>query len=222
MANSNINTGVNSLLESINRLKSELQEYHDNASKGMYPTSGLTAKENRRRNMVLLAWDIRKMERELKALTTRTKSVNSIMNQANRLMSAAGLNLNRVNLIRSIAFRYYDNIRECAGKFNYNDDAEFTKPYTRAQYMTNNAHKHTAILKRYNISQDPTFMYMLLSRLATDCKAYIQNKFPQKHLWAGNISEQINIIRALWHSVPVAPEWLTMEQIENYAKLMHA
>lgn len=65
----------------------------------------------------------------------KTKSVNSIMNQANRLMSVAGLNLNRVNLIREIAFRYYDNIRECAGSFNYNDEAEFTKPYTRAQYM---------------------------------------------------------------------------------------
>lgn len=54
MKATNINTGVNfSLLPS---LKRELQEYYDNAAKG-----GIL----RRRNMVLLRWDIRKMERKI-------------------------------------------------------------------------------------------------------------------------------------------------------------
>lgn len=40
--------------EQITMLKRELQAYYDNASKG-----GV----NRRRNMILLRWDIRKLER---------------------------------------------------------------------------------------------------------------------------------------------------------------
>jgi hypothetical protein len=38
----------------ITMLKRELQEYYDNASKGG---------DNRRRRMILLRWDIRKLER---------------------------------------------------------------------------------------------------------------------------------------------------------------
>ena len=66
-----------------------------------------------------------------------TKSVNDIMNQANRLMSEcnAKRNYKRSDAIRKIAFRYFDNIRACAGSFNSNDDAEYNKQYSRAQYM---------------------------------------------------------------------------------------
>lgn len=69
---------------------------------------------------------------------TRTKSINSIMNQANRLMSVcnSARNFKRADFIREIAFRYYDNIRACVGRFNYNDDSEYNKEYSRAQYMT--------------------------------------------------------------------------------------
>lgn len=52
MNTSKINTDVNSL----STLKKELQQYYDNAAKGG---------DNRRRTMILLRWDIRKMEREL-------------------------------------------------------------------------------------------------------------------------------------------------------------
>ena len=70
-------------------------------------------------------------------INTHKKSINGIMNQANRLMSAcnAARDFKRADLIRKIAFRYYDNIRACAGRFNYNDDREFDKEYSRAQYM---------------------------------------------------------------------------------------
>lgn len=69
--------------------------------------------------------------------TERTKSINGIMNQANRLMSVcnAGGNFKRTDAIRAIAFLYYDNIRAYVGRFNYNDDSEFQKEYSRAQYM---------------------------------------------------------------------------------------
>ncbi len=49
MNTAKINTGVNSL----SALKKELKEYYNNAAKGG---------NDRRRNMVLLRWDIRKME----------------------------------------------------------------------------------------------------------------------------------------------------------------
>lgn len=49
---------ANHIRESISRLRYELQQYHDNASKGG---------SERRRNMTLLRWDIRKLERRLTA-----------------------------------------------------------------------------------------------------------------------------------------------------------
>lgn len=77
MTTTNINTGVNSLLESLGRLKPELQDYHNNASKG-----GV----NRRRNMVLLAWDIRKLERKLTASAMRDK-VKALMLSAGYVLA---------------------------------------------------------------------------------------------------------------------------------------
>ncbi len=73
----------------------------------------------------------------MNANETRTKSINCIMTQANRLMSVCNgaRNFKRADVIRAIAFRYYDNIRACAGRFNYNDDSEYDKEYSRAQYM---------------------------------------------------------------------------------------
>lgn len=70
-------------------------------------------------------------------INARTKSINGIMNQANRLMSACNVarNFKRADAIRETAFRYYDNIRARVGRFNYNDDSEYNKEYSRAQYM---------------------------------------------------------------------------------------
>lgn len=65
----------------------------------------------------------------------KTKSIDDIMKQANRLMAVAKGNSKRVDFIRKTAFRYYDNIRACAVTFNYNDDTEYAKPYTRTQYI---------------------------------------------------------------------------------------
>ena len=63
-------TTANDIRESISRLRYELQQYHNNASKGG---------TERRRNMILLRWDIRRLERQLKAMKaeTRTKSMNA-------------------------------------------------------------------------------------------------------------------------------------------------
>lgn len=59
-------TIANGIRESISRLRYELQQYHDNASKGG---------SERRRNIVLLRWDIRKLERRLKAIEADAATV---------------------------------------------------------------------------------------------------------------------------------------------------
>ena len=62
---------------------------------------------------------------------------------------------------------------------------------------------------------DDRFRYMLLDRMRADC---------DYHLWAGNVTDQIGYMKALWESFPVdgKPEWLTMEQILNYEQEMLA
>lgn len=69
------------------------------------------------------------------------------------------------------------------------------------------------------------FEYMLLDRLAQDCDYYLGNgNRNAKHLWAGSEQAQIDKMRELWDSMPDdgKPEWLTKEQIDNYALQMGA
>ena len=61
-----------------------------------------------------------------------------------------------------------------------------------------------------------TFDYMMLSRLQSDCKYYLGwGKFGG-HLWAGTVEAHITEMKRLWNVLIFKPEWLTMEQIEQY------
>lgn len=65
--------------------------------------------------------------------------------------------------------------------------------------------------------------YMLLSRMGMDCDYYLgYGNRQKKRLWAGDEKEHIENMKALWNSFPedAKPEWLTMEQIEEYEKEM--
>ena len=67
------------------------------------------------------------------------------------------------------------------------------------------------------------YEYMLLDRLRSDCDYYLGNgNRNDKYLWAGNVDGQIAKMKELWNKLNEKPEWLTMEQIENYAKEMGA
>lgn len=132
---------ANEIRESISRLSRELQEYHDNDIKGG---------TERRRNMTLLRWDIRKLENQLKSI----KSDEAI-----------------------------------------------------------------AILNANNLNRGKKFRYMMLSRMQSDCESYIYNGF--NHIWACDETKQITLMLALWYSLPVSPEWLTLERIYEYAKQMN-
>lgn len=65
------------------------------------------------------------------------------------------------------------------------------------------------------------FDYMLLSRLKSDCEYYLGNGGRmEKVLWAGSVDAQIEKMKELHRILYVKPEWLTMEQIEDYARRM--
>jgi len=61
----------------------------------------------------------------------------------------------------------------------------------------------------------------MLDRMRTDCAYYLGNgRIFGNHLWAGNVSDQIEYMKAIWESFDEKPEWLTWEQIEAYEKKM--
>lgn len=65
------------------------------------------------------------------------------------------------------------------------------------------------------------FKYMLLDRLKQDCEYFLKagNGY-EGHLWAGSVPKQIEEMKKLWEQLPEKPEWLSLEDIENYKKQM--
>lgn len=69
------------------------------------------------------------------------------------------------------------------------------------------------------------YNYMLLDRLKQDCEYFLGNGNGNvKHLWAGDIDEQIDKMKELYNSFAddEKPEWITMKDINNYEKKMKA
>lgn len=80
-------------------------------------------------------------------------------------------------------------------------------------------------MDKYNLewvlAHDEKYRYQLLSRMQMDCNAFLgisNRRGSEAGLWAGNIKEHIEYMKALWNSFPPEkkPEWLTWEQIEKY------
>lgn len=70
---------------------------------------------------------------------------------------------------------------------------------------------------------DSKFNYMMLSRLKSDCDYYLNNGGRSKNvLWAGDEVEQIKEMKRIYNtfSEDLKPEWLIMEDILHYEKLM--
>lgn len=71
------------------------------------------------------------------------------------------------------------------------------------------------------VKQPNKFKYQMLDRLKSDCEYFLGNgNRNEKDLWADNVEEQIAIMKALWNSLEEKPEWLSMEDIENYEREM--
>lgn len=76
-------------------------------------------------------------------------------------------------------------------------------------------------LKEENGSNE--YNYMLLDRLKQDCDYFLGNgNRNPKYLWAGSVDDQIAKMKELWNSFPDGekPEWLSMEDIEDYENEM--
>ena len=75
---------------------------------------------------------------------------------------------------------------------------------------------------RETMEADYRKYYMLLSRLQQDCNYYLgHGGRDAKHaLWAHDEQEQIDKMRELYNILPEKPEWITLEDIDNYAREM--
>jgi len=71
--------------------------------------------------------------------------------------------------------------------------------------------------------EDLKFQYMMLGRLKSDCDYFLGfGGRSERRLWAGNVKDQIKEMKERWNRLEVKPEWLTMEQIEEYERQMTA
>lgn len=63
------------------------------------------------------------------------------------------------------------------------------------------------------LKSDDTFRYMMLDRLRSDSWYYIKTSHHLKSLYFHDTKKHVDAMKAIWNSLPVKPEWLTMEDI---------
>jgi len=69
--------------------------------------------------------------------------------------------------------------------------------------------------------KDDKFKYQLLGRMQSDCEYYLGNGGKSsKHLFMDDEAKQIELMKALWDSFTEKPEWISMEEIDDYANQM--
>lgn len=63
--------------------------------------------------------------------------------------------------------------------------------------------------------------YMLIDRLRSDCEYFLNwGNGNLKRLYYGNIKDHIAGMKKLWNDFKEKPQWLSLEQIEQYEKDM--
>ena len=69
--------------------------------------------------------------------------------------------------------------------------------------------------------KDKKYPYQMLSRLKSDCDYYLgAGNRANKHLWALNPKDQIAYMKAIYDRLEEKPDWLTLDQINDYEKQM--
>lgn len=65
------------------------------------------------------------------------------------------------------------------------------------------------------------YNYMLLDRLKMDCEYFLNfgHRNP-KYLWAGSVDDQIMKMKDIFNKLDEKPEWISMDDIEEYEKQM--
>ena len=80
-----------------------------------------------------------------------------------------------------------------------------------------------SIMSSIKESDDKKFRYSMLGRLKSDCDYFLGNgNRNERHLWAHTVDEQIAKMKELHNSFAddEKPEWLTMDQIDEYERKM--
>ncbi len=113
----------------------------------------------------------------------------------------------RINCTFEEAQAYY-----CGKVFSYWDCIEQCEAY------------HTAIDIELvdDLTDGQRHQYMMLGRLQSDCEYYLSfgGQNARHCLWAKDEQKQIDEMRKIYATLPVAPEWLTLQQINAYALKM--
>lgn len=85
------------------------------------------------------------------------------------------------------------------------------------EQKTNKLYTSINEFKQHLLSEGKEFNYMLLSRLKMDCEYFLGNgNGSERILWAGNVNDQIEKMKELYNSVDPKPEWISMEDIEDF------
>lgn len=74
---------------------------------------------------------------------------------------------------------------------------------------------------KWIFQQSTRYRYNMLDRMREDCEYFIGKVGCRPTaLWMGDVDAQITIMKAIWNSFEEKPEWLSMEQIEEYERKM--
>lgn len=76
-----------------------------------------------------------------------------------------------------------------------------------------------------NYSGTSKYKYMFLDRMRSDCEYFLgYGNRNENNLWSGSVKEHIDDMKTLYFSFyeKDRPQWLTLEQIEDYEKRMTA
>ena len=73
------------------------------------------------------------------------------------------------------------------------------------------------------LKSEKHFRYMILDRMRQDCEYYLNyGSRSAKVLWAGDEKRHIQNMKDIWNSFDEndKPEWLTVEEIDEFARKM--
>ena len=72
-----------------------------------------------------------------------------------------------------------------------------------------------------NSESDIKHQYMLLNRMQSDCEYFLNHgNGNAKRLYMGDVKKQIAEMKKIWNNLKEKPEWLSMEEINDYEKQM--
>ena len=104
------------------------------------------------------------------------------------------------------------------------DDDESNLQSAIQSYRNHYIQEFESYTKKEENNTDLEYRYMLLDRLKQDCEYFLGNGNgnAEHSLWAKDIDEQIDKMKELYNSFTddQKPEWITMEDIDNYQKKM--